>query len=79
MVQEQPFLPTIEPVQPTELLVQSLLRHRARALTINTEKVRSELLIAPILFELEVIQPVSVFSGKRFDVNPELELVSGDN
>jgi hypothetical protein len=43
------------------------------ALDINTEKARSEMIIAPILFEVRRLAPrrIGFFSGIRFDVAPE--------
>ena len=43
------------------------------ALAINSEKVRSELIIAPILLELKRNHPdrVSLFSGKEFNVDAD--------
>jgi hypothetical protein len=43
------------------------------ALAINTEKARSELIIAPILVEAQKIspQPLSLFSGIEFNVDPK--------
>ena len=44
---------------------------------IDTEKARSEFMIAPILLELKriVSKPFSVFSGVEFNVSPERKLV----
>lgn len=46
------------------------------ALAVNTEKSRSEWIIAPILAELKDMLKgqISVFSGKRLDVSPETGL-----
>jgi hypothetical protein len=46
------------------------------ALAINTEKARSELIIAPILVELRKLMnhQISLFSGVDFTVNPDLGL-----
>lgn len=43
------------------------------ALTMNTEKARSEMIIAPILMEAVQLskQPVSLFSGVSFDVDKD--------
>lgn len=49
------------------------------ALAVNTEKSRSEWIIAPILAELKDMLKgqISVFSGKRLDVSPETGLETG--
>jgi hypothetical protein len=46
------------------------------ALAVNSEKSRSELIIAPLLLELKRNNPsqVSFFSGKEFNVDPAREL-----
>ena len=57
---------------------QTRLNHHTRlALAINTEKARSELLIAPVLAELwqRDESKVSVFSGVPLDVDPDAGLV----
>jgi hypothetical protein len=48
-----------------------LIRYLPLALSLNTEKARSELLIAPMLFELKLRYPerMSVFSGIEFSVD----------
>ncbi len=52
-------------------LTQTLQETLSLALAINTEKVRSELLIAPILVELrkQTGRTISLFSGVEFDVD----------
>jgi hypothetical protein len=51
--------------------VDRLVRYLSLALSLNTEKARSELLIAPMLFELKLRYPerMSVFSGIEFTVD----------
>jgi len=48
-----------------------LKRNLPLAINLNTEKARSELLIAPLLFELKFLHPdrVSLFSGIEFTVD----------
>lgn len=60
-------------VTPSELLMQTLDFNAPVALAINSEKVRSELIIAPILLELKRSHPdrVSFFSGKEFNVDAD--------
>jgi hypothetical protein len=66
------FTQVIE-VEPSELLRQILDFNAPVALAINSEKVRSELIIAPILLELKRNHPdrVSFFSGKEFNVDSD--------
>ena len=53
-----------------------LARYLPLALNLNTEKARSELLIAPLLVELKLLHPnrLSVFSGIDFPVDAALGL-----
>jgi hypothetical protein len=53
-------------------LAETLHRYLPLALNLNTEKARSELLIAPVLVELKLRHPdrLSVFSGIEFAVDP---------
>lgn len=78
MIDEQPdlFAAAREiPVSP--LLTESLREYIPLALAINTEKARSELIIAPILVEVRKLMnhQISLFSGVNFNVNPEQGLV----
>jgi len=53
--------------------LQEILRYNLPlALAINTEKSRSEMIIAPILIELKkrLPQPISLFSGVDFTIDP---------
>ncbi len=54
----------------------TLARYLPLALNLNTEKARSELLIAPLLVELKLSHPdrLSLFSGIEFSVDPALGL-----
>ena len=59
-------------VTPSNWLKETLRRNFPLATVINTEKARSELLIAPILVELKEINPnISLFSGTDFNVDYE--------
>jgi hypothetical protein len=63
-------------VQPSGLLCETLDYNLPLALAINTEKSRSELIIAPILVELrrQFQSKISLFSGVEFNVEPTLGL-----
>lgn len=64
-----------EPIAPSEFLTEALKRFTPLATAINTEKARSEYLIAPILSEIVTLNPyASLFSGKSFTVDPSLGL-----
>lgn len=62
-------------IAPSVFLQEALHRFAPIASAINTEKARSEYLIAPILSEVVILHPeISLFSGTNFNVNPELGL-----
>ncbi len=71
------LFPTIEPVKISDLLRQLLDRDGGLATLINTEKARSEFLIAPILADVrqQSKHQVSLFSGSSFNVDAEKGLV----
>ena len=61
----------VEEVGPTDLLKQTLNEYLPLATAINTEKARSELIIAPILTEVrrQLKYQISLFSGTEFNVD----------
>jgi len=63
----------LESVTPSDYLQQTLTEYLPLATAINTEKSRSEFLIAPILAELRRLAnyQISLFSGTEFNVSPE--------
>ena len=63
----------IESVIPTDYLQQTIKEYLPLATAINTEKARSEFLIAPILAELrrQANYQISLFSGTEFNVDQE--------
>ena len=71
------LFPVVEPTKISDLLRQLLDRDGGLATLINTEKARSEFLIAPILAEVrqQSNHHVSLFSGSRFNVDAEKGLV----
>lgn len=59
-----------EPVPASDYLQETLHRNLSLATAINTEKARSEFLIAPILAELKQLNAsISLFSGTEFNVD----------
>ncbi|GAC1459461.1 MAG: hypothetical protein NVS2B14_08600 [Chamaesiphon sp.] len=76
IVEQPSFLPEIKPIAPSPYLAQFLDKYLPLALAVNTEKARSELLICPILLEVKEVvhqtleQPISLFSGTDFTVDP---------
>ncbi len=69
---EQSGLIESEPMSPSSWLQETLRRNLPLAGAINTEKARSEFLIAPILGELkEINSNISLFSGTEFNVDVE--------
>ena len=64
-----------DPIIPSTFLTEALHRFVPLATAINTEKARSEYLIAPILSEIvNFNRNTSLFSGKSFTVDPSLGL-----
>ncbi len=63
----------IEPVMPSEQLARVLTKKAPLAVAIGTEKARSELIVADVLFELweHFESRVSIFSGIDFNVDAE--------
>ncbi|MGA1626120.1 MAG: hypothetical protein ACO4AJ_10935, partial [Prochlorothrix sp.] len=61
------------PRPPSDYLILTLKRNLNLAVAINTEKARSELIIAPILLELkqQYYEKISLFSGVDFTVDSE--------
>lgn len=58
------------PIPVSDYLQETIRRNFPLAVAINTEKARSEFLIAPILAELKQIHPgISLFSGTEFTVD----------
>jgi len=67
---------TIAEAECSSFLTQTLQYNVPLALAMNTEKARSELIIAPILLELrrQLQDKISLFSGTEFNIAPELGL-----
>src|SRR5919199_954430 len=63
----------IPEVEYSDFLAQTLQEYVPLALSIDTEKARSEFIVAPILFEIKKQSPeqISLFSGKEFNVDLE--------
>lgn len=63
----------VEPAIPSDFLKQALSEYVPLATAINTEKARSELIIAPVMAEVrrQTGNRVSLFSGSAFDVDGE--------
>ncbi|MEG3936094.1 hypothetical protein QT990_33390 [Microcoleus sp. T3_B1] len=63
-------------IECSNILTQTLQYNVPLALAMNTEKARSELIIAPILLELrrQLQDKISLFSGTEFNIAPELGL-----
>ena len=72
----QTLFEAVESVEVSDFLQQTIQRNLFVANAVNTEKARSELLIAPILLEVrELLQEqVSFFSGTEFNVDSEAGL-----
>jgi hypothetical protein len=61
----------VNPIEPSPLLTEFLKKNAQLALKINTEKARSEMIIAPILLDLkeQTKTAISLFSGVDFNVD----------
>ena len=73
-IDEQPGLfAAVSPVQPSVTLAQTLAETAHLAMAINTEKARSEMLIAPVLLDIwrQAHPQISLFSGTEFTVDEE--------
>jgi hypothetical protein len=70
-VVEATFLPSIQPIAPSDYLQEALRLGLPVILARGSEKARSELLIAPILLEVSrhLSHKVSLFSGEDFTVD----------
>ena len=66
----------IEPVSPRDHFTSDLAKKVSVASSVNTEKARSELIVADVLFELleHFNQRISFFSGIEFNVDTEAGL-----
>lgn len=73
LIEEKGIFAQIDPLRPTELLTRNLEENVSLALAINTEKARSELIIAAVLVELKRLfrKEISFFSGIEFNVDKE--------
>jgi hypothetical protein len=69
--ESQHLFTQVSPVQPSEFLALTLKEYLPLATAINTEKARSELLIAPVLTEIrrQLKNQMSFFSGTEFNVD----------
>ncbi len=70
MIESVQNLITSEAIEPSLFLIEALKRFVPLATAINTEKARSEYIIAPILSEIAFLNSqVSLFSGRNFNVD----------
>jgi hypothetical protein len=69
----EPFFSDVPTLTPGEWLTTLLAKSAPLAVTLGTEKVRSELIIAPLLFEFRELldRQVSFFSGTDFSIDLE--------
>jgi hypothetical protein len=72
-LEESDLYSTIAPSEVRGAFVDILAENVPLALAINTEKARSELIIAPVLVELRKVlhHRISLFSGVEFNVDPQ--------
>jgi hypothetical protein len=72
LIEKADFFADCSELQPSILLSETLKENLALALASNTEKSRSEMLIAPILIDLrrQYFNHIGIFSGVNFTVDP---------
>lgn len=70
------FLPDIPPLEPSDMLRELIGSYLPWAIAVGSEKAKSEMIVAPILWELKRLleRDMSVFSGRDFTVEPSLGL-----
>ncbi len=66
----------VEGVDVSHLLKETLRQNYSLAISIHTEKARSEMIVAPVLIEIrrQLDNKVSLFSGVEFNVDPAQNL-----
>jgi len=76
LIEGSNYFASIPPATPSSQLIELIKEQVDLAVAINTEKARSELIIAPVLLEVRrQRQPhISLFSGIEFNVAPEIGL-----
>lgn len=74
--QQTDLFGTVEPVAMDTFFLHYLHRNIPLAMAINTEKAKSEMIVAPMLLELKARLPehISLFSGTEFNVDPSTGL-----
>jgi hypothetical protein len=72
---ESPFIPPLEPIQPSTMLM-TFLKRSIPIVSAASEKARSEGIIYPVLLEVREIlhEQVSLFSGRDFSVDATVGL-----
>lgn len=70
------FLPEIPPLEPSAMLQELIDSYLPWAIAVGSEKAKSEMIVAPILWELKRLlhRDVSIFSGRDFTVDSSLGL-----
>ena len=73
LIENESLLQQLQRAEISDFLKTTLAKYVPLALAINTEKSRSEWIIAPILAELreQCADRISIFSGKRLNVDAE--------
>lgn len=76
LIEDNDVFGTIEPIEISDYLRETLDDNVPLALSINTEKARSELIIINVFLEIKkkYKKKVSLFSGVKFDVDSEKNL-----
>ena len=73
LTEQRDLFAKMQPVAPSELLAMTLTEYLPLAIDINSEKARSEFIIAPVLGDVRRLSShqVALFSGKEFNVDKD--------
>ena len=73
LTEQRDMFADIKPIDPSELLAMTLAEYLPLAIDINSEKARSEFIIAPVLGDVRRLSnhQIALFSGKEFNVDKE--------
>ncbi|MBT9316842.1 hypothetical protein [Leptothoe spongobia] len=71
LTEQRDLFAEIKPITPSDLLAMTLAEYLPLAIDINSDKARSEFIIAPVLGDIRRLSnhQVALFSGKEFNVD----------
>jgi hypothetical protein len=73
LTEQRNLFSEIKPIAPSKLLAMTLAEYLPLAIDINSEKARSEFIIAPVLGDIRRLSnhQIALFSGKEFNVDKD--------